>query len=61
MTQLKTRTVQPRIQWQLEQQGLPPLLPRIYAGRGIQTRSELDYDLKHLLPPTLMTLSLLHI
>ena len=55
MTQLKTRTVQPRIQWQLEQQGLPPLLARIYAGRGIQTRSELDYDLKHLLPPSLMT------
>ena len=29
MTQLKTRPVPPRIQWQLEQQGLPPLLARL--------------------------------
>lgn len=40
MTQLKTRSVPPRIEWQLEQQGLHPLLARIYASRGIQTRSE---------------------
>ncbi len=51
MTQLKARRVPPRIQWQLEQQGVPPLLARIYAARGIQTKSELDYDLKSLLPP----------
>ena len=55
MTQLKTRPVPPRIQWQLEQQGLHPLLSRIYAARGIQTRSELDYELKSLLPPALLT------
>ncbi|MEI7613292.1 MAG: single-stranded-DNA-specific exonuclease RecJ [Betaproteobacteria bacterium] len=55
MTQLKTRPVPPRIQWQLEQQGLPPLLARIYAARGIQTRSELDYELKSLLPPAQLT------
>ena len=55
MTQLKTRPVPPRIQWQLEQQGLPPLLARLYAARGIQTRSELDYDLKSLLPPAQLT------
>ena len=55
MTQLKARRVPPRIQWQLEQQGLPPLLARIYAARGIQTRSELDYALKSLLPPPLLT------
>lgn len=55
MTHLKARSVPPRIQWQLEQQGLHPLLARLYAARGIQTRSELDYELKSLLPPALLT------
>ena len=55
MTQIKARTSPPRLQWQLEQQGLHPLLARIYAARGIQTRSELDYELKSLLPPTQLT------
>jgi single-stranded-DNA-specific exonuclease len=55
MTQLHTRTVSPHVQWQLEQQGLHPLLARIYAARGIQTRSELDYELKYLLAPSLLT------
>ena len=55
MTQLKTRRVPPRVQWQLEQQGLHPLLARIYAARGIQTRSELDYELKSLIPPVQLT------
>jgi len=55
MTQLKTRSVPPRIQWQLEQQGLHPLLARLYAARGIEARSELDYELKSLLPPALLT------
>ena len=55
MTQLLTRPIPPRSAWQLEQQGLHPLLARIYAARGIQTRSELDYALKSLLPPTLLT------
>jgi len=55
MTQLKARTVPPRFQWQLEQQGLHPLLARLYAARGIQTRSELDYELKSLLPPAQLT------
>ncbi|MBI4740779.1 MAG: single-stranded-DNA-specific exonuclease RecJ [Betaproteobacteria bacterium] len=55
MTHLLTRPVPPRAQWQLEQQGLHPLLARIYAARGIQTRSELDYELKSLLPPALLT------
>lgn len=55
MTRLKTRSIRPRAQWQLEQQGLPPLLARIYAARGIASRDELDYALKHLLPPTLLT------
>jgi len=55
MTQLKARIVPPRVQWQLEQQGLHPLLARLYAARGIQTRSELDYELKSLLPPAQLT------
>jgi single-stranded-DNA-specific exonuclease len=55
MTQLKTRAVPPRSQWQLEQQGVHPLLARIYAARGIHTRSELDYELKSLLPPALLS------
>ena len=55
MTQLKTRRAPPRVQWQLEQQGMHPLLARIYAARGIQERSELDYELKSLLPPALLT------
>ena len=55
MTQLKTRRVPPRVQWQLEQQGLHPLLARIYAARDIQTLSELDYQLKSLIPPTQLT------
>ena len=55
MTHIKTRPVPPRIQWQLEQQGVHPLLARIYAARGIQTKSELDYELKSLIPPTQLT------
>ena len=55
MTHLKPRRVPPRIQWQLEQQGVHPLLARLYAARGIQTKSELDYDLKALLPPAQLT------
>ena len=55
MTQLKTRRAPPRIQWQLEQQGVHPLLARIYAARGIEARSELDYELKSLLAPAQLT------
>ena len=55
MTHLKTRRVPPRVQWQLEQQGVHPLLARIYAARGIETKSELDYDLKALIPPAQLT------
>lgn len=51
MTQLKARRVPPRPQWQLEQQGVHPLLARLYAARGVETKGELDYDLKGLIPP----------
>ena len=52
MTQITTRPVPGKRQWQLEQQGMHPLLARLYAARGIENRNELDYELKSLLPPT---------
>jgi single-stranded-DNA-specific exonuclease len=55
MTTLHSRRVSPRVQWQLEQQGLHPLLARIYAARGIVMRNELDYDFQSLLPPARLT------
>ncbi|MFT3850014.1 MAG: single-stranded-DNA-specific exonuclease RecJ [Propionivibrio sp.] len=55
MTHIKARNVPPRVQWQLEQQGVHPLLARIYAARGVQTKSELDYELKSLIPPAQLT------
>lgn len=55
MTRIVTRSYPPRLAWQLEQQGLHPLLARLYAARGIQDRSELAYDLKSLLPPAALT------
>lgn len=55
MTRLLSRPVSQRVQWQLEQQGLHPLLARLYAARGIRARSELDYDLASLLPPASLT------
>ncbi len=55
MTRITTRSIPPRTAWQLEQQGLHPLLARLYAARGVADRSELDYDLKSLLPPASLT------
>ena len=55
MTHLTTRSSPPRVVWQLEQQGLHPLLARLYASRGIKDKSELDYELKSLLPPASLT------
>ncbi len=55
VSQLVSRRVPSRQAWQLEQQGLHPLLARLYAARGVSDRSELDYDLKHLLPPASLT------
>ncbi len=55
MTRLVTRNSPPRLAWQLEQQGLHPLLARLYAARGVVDRSELDYALKSLLPPASLT------
>ncbi|MDR3088136.1 MAG: single-stranded-DNA-specific exonuclease RecJ [Azoarcus sp.] len=55
MTQLKPRRVPAKLQWQLEQQGVHPLLARIYAARGIEAKNELDYALKDLIPPAQLT------
>jgi single-stranded-DNA-specific exonuclease len=55
MTHIVTRNIPPRTAWQLEQQGLHPLLARLYAARGVQDRSELNYELKSLIPPTALT------
>lgn len=51
MTQLQQRPTPARRQWQLEEQGLHPLLARLYAARGVGDAAELDYELKSLLPP----------
>ena len=55
MTRIATRNAPPRVVWQLEQQGLHPLLARLYAARGITDKAELDYELKSLLPPASLT------
>ena len=55
MTRIVAREVAPRRSWQLEQQGLHPLLARIYAARGVESAAELGYELKSLLPPASLT------
>ncbi|MFV5214445.1 single-stranded-DNA-specific exonuclease RecJ [Azonexus caeni] len=55
MTRIVTRSAPPRTVWQLEQQGLHPLLARLYAARGVTDKAELDYELKSLLPPAALT------
>ena len=46
-----TRDIPPRAAWALEQGGVHPLLARLYAARGVQTREELDDGLARLLAP----------
>ena len=55
MTRIVNRPIPQRAVWQLEQQGLHPLLARLYASRGVTDKAELDYELKSLLPPTALT------
>lgn len=45
------RDVPPRSAWSLEQAGVPPLLARLFAARGIRTPEELDDAPARLLPP----------
>ena len=49
---LLTRDVPPRSAWALEQAGVHPLLARLYAARGVNSRDELDDALARLLPPS---------
>ncbi len=46
------REVPPRTVWALEQAGVHPLLARLFAARGVQSKDELDDGLARLLPPT---------
>ena len=55
MTHLVQRRVPQRAQLQLEQDGLHPLLARVYAARGVSRKGELDYALGQLLPPAALT------
>ena len=49
---IKLRDPPPRAVWALEQAGVPPLLARLFAGRGVRTHDELDDGLARLLPPS---------
>jgi single-stranded-DNA-specific exonuclease len=51
MTRMVERPVPQRARLMLEQSGVPPLLARLYAARGIAVADELDTQLKSLLPP----------
>jgi single-stranded-DNA-specific exonuclease len=48
---IRLRDAPPRAVWALEQAGVPPLLARLFAGRGVRAADELDDGLARLLPP----------
>jgi single-stranded-DNA-specific exonuclease len=48
---ITTRDVPPRAAWALEQAGVHPLLARLYAARGVDSKEQLDDGLALLLPP----------
>jgi len=45
------RDIPPRAAWALEQAGVHPLLARLFAARGVESKDELDDGLARLLPP----------
>jgi single-stranded-DNA-specific exonuclease len=49
---LTLRAGSPRSAWALEQAGVPPLLARLFAARGVRSAEELDDGLARLLPPS---------
>ena len=51
MTGIVTRPVDTALEDRLTSAGLPPFLARIYAARGIGSPSQLDADIKRLIPP----------
>ena len=52
MVSLKPRVWSERTAWQLEQGGIPPLLARLYAARGIQTPNQISTRMEDLIPPS---------
>jgi len=50
-TRIVERDVPPRAAFALESEGVHPLLARLFAGRGVRSRAELDDTLQQLLPP----------
>ena len=48
---IKRREAPPRVVWTLEQAGVPTLLARLFAARGVRSAEELDDGLAKLLPP----------
>lgn len=50
---LVARDIPPRSVWALEQAGIHPLLAQLFAARGVQSPTELDDALAHLLPPVI--------
>jgi single-stranded-DNA-specific exonuclease len=50
--QFITREVPPRAAWALEEAGLPPLMARLLAARGIRQADQLDDAPARLLPPS---------
>ena len=49
---LTLRPLAPRSAWALEQAGVPPLLARLFAARGVRSIDELDNAVARLLPPS---------
>lgn len=54
MTRITTRNVPMRAHLMLEQSGVHPLLARLYAARGINSKEQLDTSFAKLIPPTQM-------
>jgi single-stranded-DNA-specific exonuclease len=49
------RTVPPRARAMLEQAGVPPLLARLFAARGVTSKEDVSDNLNGLLPPASLT------
>ena len=49
--QILAREAPPRVAFALEQQGVHPLLARLFAARGVREKAELDDGLAQLIPP----------
>ncbi len=48
---IRRREAPPRVVWALEQAGVPTLLARLFAARGVRSPEELDDGLGKLIPP----------